>query len=120
MLFTVVSGLAKLPVVPVPAGRCQPVDGAEVAARLTELALGAPAGLVPELGGPRAYELTDVVRDYLRRTGRDRLIMPIKAPGQAAKAVRAGAILTPDHAVGHRTWEDYLTERLDREPAAAH
>ncbi len=38
--------LARLPVVPVPAGwRVQPVDAGEVAARLVELALGPPAGL---------------------------------------------------------------------------
>jgi hypothetical protein len=40
--------LTRLPVVPVPAGRVQPVDPAEVADRLVELALGAPAGLVAD------------------------------------------------------------------------
>ncbi len=34
------------------------------------------------------------------------------APGQAARAVRAGANLAPDRAVGHRTWEDFSTERV--------
>jgi uncharacterized protein YbjT (DUF2867 family) len=33
-------------------------------------------------------------------------------PGQAARAVRAGANLAPDRAVGHRTWEDFVTERV--------
>ena len=41
-------GMARMPVIPVPSGfRFQPVDGDEVAARLVELALAAPAGLVP-------------------------------------------------------------------------
>ena len=31
---------------------------------------------------------------------------------QAAAAIRAGANLTPDHAVGHRTWEEFLRDRL--------
>ena len=56
LILTVARQLAKLPVMPVPAGvRFQPVDAGEVAARLVELALGAPAGLVPDLAGPRVY-----------------------------------------------------------------
>jgi hypothetical protein len=47
--------MAKLPVVPVASGvRFQPVDTGEVAGRLAELALGAPAGLVPDFAGPVA------------------------------------------------------------------
>jgi hypothetical protein len=46
--------LARLPVVPVPAGfLVQPIDPEEVAARLVELTLGDPAGRVPDLGGPQ-------------------------------------------------------------------
>ena len=113
LVLTVARQLAKLPVVPVPAGvRFQPVDTGEVAARLVELALGAPAGLVPDLGGPRVYPLAELVRGYLRATGRRRLIMPIRLPGKAARAVRAGANLAPDRAVGRRTWEEFLAERL--------
>jgi uncharacterized protein YbjT (DUF2867 family) len=59
--------LAKLPVIPVPAGFVvQPIDPAEVAERLAELALGAPAGRVPDLGGPRVYSFADLIRGYLR------------------------------------------------------
>jgi uncharacterized protein YbjT (DUF2867 family) len=51
LLLMVARQLAKLPVVPVPAGfRFQPVDADEVAARLVELTLGPPAGLVPDMG----------------------------------------------------------------------
>jgi uncharacterized protein YbjT (DUF2867 family) len=105
--------LAKLPVIPVPAGwRFQPVDARDVADRLVELALGAPAGRVPDLGGPRIYELAELVRSYLRATDRHRLIVPVPLPGRAARAYRAGANLAPDQAVGRRTWEEFLAERL--------
>ena len=51
LVLTVARQLAKLPVIPVPAGvRFQPVDAGEVADRLVELALGPPAGLVPDIG----------------------------------------------------------------------
>jgi uncharacterized protein YbjT (DUF2867 family) len=113
LILMVAQQMAKLPVIPVPAGfRFQPIDTGEVAARLTELALGKPVGLVPEMGGPRAYRLADLLRGYLRATHRHRPIVPLRLPGKAARAVRAGANLAPQHAVGHRTWEDFLAERV--------
>ncbi len=104
--------LAKLPVIPVPAGvRFQPVDSREVAARLAELALGDPSGLVADIGGPRVYSMPELVGSYLRRQGKKRPTVPVRLPGKAARAVRSGANLAPDHAVGKRTWEDYLADR---------
>ncbi|MPV36427.1 SDR family oxidoreductase [Georgenia subflava] len=108
-----VQAMAKLPVVPVPSGfTFQPVDTGEVAARLVELALGKPAGLVPALGGPRVYGMDELVRSYLAATGRRRLLMPMHTPGGAARAMRDGANLAPTRAVGRRTWEEFLTDRL--------
>jgi uncharacterized protein YbjT (DUF2867 family) len=113
LVLTLAQQLAKLPVMPVPAGvRYQPVDAREVAARLVELSLGKPSGLVPDIGGPRVYELTKLVRNYLRASHRHRLLLPVRLPGKAARAVRAGANLAPERAVGRRTWEDFLAERL--------
>jgi uncharacterized protein YbjT (DUF2867 family) len=105
--------MAKLPVIPVPAGvRFQPVDTGEVAARLAELALGTPAGLVPDIAGPQVHTMADLLRGYLRARGKRRLLVPVRLPGKAARAVRAGANLAPDRAVGHRTWEDFLADRV--------
>jgi uncharacterized protein YbjT (DUF2867 family) len=113
LTLTTAQLMAKLPVIPVPAGiRFQPIDTGEVAGRLVELALGAPAGLVPDIAGPRVYEMKELVRGYLRAAHRRRLIMPVRLPGKAARAIRAGANLAPDHAVGERSWEDFLAERL--------
>jgi uncharacterized protein YbjT (DUF2867 family) len=115
LVLTVAQALAKLPVVPVPAGlRFQPVDTDEVAARLVELALGEPAGLVPDLAGPHVSSLADLVRGYLRATHRRRPILPLWLPGRAARAVRAGAVLSPDHATGKRTWEEFLAEQVSQ------
>jgi uncharacterized protein YbjT (DUF2867 family) len=112
-------GLARLPLVPVPAGmRIQPVDADEVAARLVGHAMDDPAGLVPDLGGPEVMDLADLVRGYLRAAGRRRPLVRVPVPGGAARALRAGANLTaPEHATGIRTWADFLAERLPR-PAA--
>ena len=102
--------LARLPVIPAPRVRFQPVDTTEVADRLTELAAGKPAGLVAELGGPRIYPFADLIRTYLRATGRRRVLLPVRQPGRASRAFRDGANLTPEHAVGSRTWEEFLAD----------
>ena len=113
LAFATVEQMAKLPVIPVPSGvRFQPVDTGEVAARLVELSLAEPAGLVPDIAGPRVYETNDLIRSYLEATGKRRLLMPARLPGKAARAMRDGANLAPDRAVGQRTWEDFLVERL--------
>jgi hypothetical protein len=67
---------------------------------------------VPDIAGPRVYDLKEIVRDYLRAAGRRRPILPMRLPGKAAKAYRAGANLAPDRAVGTRTWEDFLAEHV--------
>ncbi len=112
-VLALVQPMAKMPVVPTFAGvRFQPVDARDVATRLVELSLGEPSGLVPDIGGPRVYDMKDLVRSYLDATHRHRLIVPVRTPGKAARAYRAGANLAPERAVGKRTWEDFLTERL--------
>ena len=89
--------MAKLPVIPVPSSfRFQPIDAAEVADRLVELAVGAPAGLVPAIAGPRAYDMAELVRSYLRVAGKRRGIIRVPVPGKAAAAIRAGANLAPE------------------------
>jgi uncharacterized protein YbjT (DUF2867 family) len=110
-ILFMVQAMAKLPVIPVPAGfRFQPVDAGEVAARLVELAVGPPAGMALEMAGPKVYEAVDLLRGYLKAIGKRRLIAPVRFPGRAARAIRAGANLAPDRAVGRRTWEEFLAE----------
>jgi uncharacterized protein YbjT (DUF2867 family) len=105
--------MAMMPVIPVPAGfRFQPVDTGEVAAQLTELALGTPVGLAPDIAGPCVYSMADLLRGYLRARGKRRPMVPVRLPGKAASAVRNGANLAPDRAIGHRTWEDFLADQF--------
>ncbi len=117
LILTGAQKLAKLPVIPVPAGfRVQPIDADEVAARLVELTLGEPAGRVPDMGGPRTSSFADLLRVYLRAGHRCRPVVPVWMP--ATRAIRAGGLLVaeqqvaPEHAAGRRTWEEFLAERL--------
>jgi uncharacterized protein YbjT (DUF2867 family) len=118
LILMVAMQTAKIPMIPVPAGfRFQPVDTGEVAARLVELSLGKPSGLVPNIAGPRVYGAAELLRSYLRATKRRRLIVPLWLPGKAARAYRAGGNLAPERAVGHRSWKAFLADQVRRRPS---
>ncbi len=114
LVLSTLRGMAKLPVVPVPGGlRFQPVDARDVAARLAELTLGEPAGPVPDLAGPRVYGMDELCHSYLRAHGIRRPTLPVRIPGKAGRAYRAGQNLALDGADhGRRTWEDFLAGRV--------
>lgn len=105
--------LAKLPILMVPAGwSFQPIDVRDVGARLAELALGEPAGRVPDIGGPEIRRVADLARGYLTAVKKRRPVMSVPLPGRIARGYRAGANLTPEHAVGTIPFERYLDEQL--------
>ncbi|GGV47077.1 SDR family oxidoreductase [Streptomyces griseoflavus] len=113
LVLTVLQGLARLPVVPLPARvKDQPVDVTEVADRLTGLALGAPAGRVDDMGGPEVRTFDSLARAYLRATGRRRAVVKVPLRGAAYRAFRDGGHLAPDHAVGRTTFDEFLTRRF--------
>jgi uncharacterized protein YbjT (DUF2867 family) len=111
--------LARLPVLPAPAGlRLQPVGAAEVACRLADVALRQPVGRAPDMGGPEVREVGDLARVYLRARGLRRPVLALPVPGRVAAAIRRGALLVPDRQEGRRTWEEFLAERFPAGPAA--
>ncbi|MFB7466998.1 SDR family oxidoreductase [Streptomyces sp. NPDC056224] len=103
---------AKLPVVPLPNGvRVQPIAAEEVADRLAELAVPAPAGRVPDMGGPEVRTLPELGRAYLSATGRRRRVVPLPLWGKAYAAFRRGGNLAPSRAVGRITFAQFLAGR---------
>nr|BEK68627.1 NAD(P)H-binding protein [Kitasatospora purpeofusca] len=112
------AAMAKLPVVPKLGGiRWEPVDSRDVAERLVELALAAPAGLVPDLAGPAVRTLGDLTRDHLLAAGKRRPMLPLRAPGKVGRCYREGANLArPGADRGTRSWEAFLAETF---PAGA-
>lgn len=104
--------LAKPPVMALPSGlKFQPVDVRDVGERLARLALGEPIGRAPDFGGPRAHTLDDLARSYLAIAGRRRPMVPIRLPGKVFGGIRGGGLLTPEHAAGTITFEQYLEEQ---------
>ena len=120
LALKVAEGMARSPFVPAPGGiRWEPVDARDVAARLAELTLGAPAGRVPDLAGPEVHPLGDLVRDYLSAAGKRRPMVPVRVPGKVGRAYRAGDNLAGDSTDrGTRTWEAFLAERLRQQVPA--
>ncbi|MFI8504422.1 SDR family oxidoreductase [Streptomyces sp. NPDC085524] len=114
LVAQVVDTVAKLPVVPVPVPggvRVQPIAVEEVAARLAELAVPTPAGRVPDMGGPEIRTLPDLARTYLAATHRRRRVLPLPLAGKTYAAFKRGGNLTPSHAVGRGTFEQYAAGR---------
>jgi uncharacterized protein YbjT (DUF2867 family) len=110
--------LAKLPVIPVPAGFVvQPVNSGEVATRLAELALEEPRGRAPDMAGPQILSFANMIRMYLSATGRrPRPVVAVWTPGIGP--IRAGALYPRPEAeatLGHRTWPDFLAEQQTTE-----
>lgn len=99
LILNVARTMSKLPVVPAPGGlRFQPVDSAEVAARLVELTLGPPAERVPDVVGPHVQPLGELLRAYLRACGKRRPMLPVRLPGTVGRVYRAGENLLLDGA----------------------
>jgi uncharacterized protein YbjT (DUF2867 family) len=113
LLRVLFAATARLPVMPVPDVPFQPVDAGEVAARLAELAVGDPLGRVSDIGGPEVRPAAQLARTFLAAVGRRRPVLPVRLPGRTFRAYREGGHLSPDHATGRRTFEQYLAEHRD-------
>jgi uncharacterized protein YbjT (DUF2867 family) len=112
-LLPIVRGMAKLPLLPTPGGlRFEPVQVDEVAARLTEIALGAPGGRVGDIAGPEVLNVRQLADAYADATGgRRRRGLPIHIPGAIGRAYRGADNLAGDGVQrGDRTWHEYLKE----------
>jgi len=112
LVLRICEPLARVPVMLVPAMSMQPVAAAEVAARLSELASGPPAGRVPDMGGPEVRGFGELARMYLNARGRRRAVLPVRLPGAAFARLRRGANLVPDHATGRITFGQFLAGRF--------
>lgn len=91
--------------------RFQPIEVSEVAARLAELVRGAPAGRVPDLAGPAVHTARDLAEATLTAYGRRHRVVGFRLPGGMGRALRQGANLAPDRAVGTVTFHDFLAAR---------
>jgi uncharacterized protein YbjT (DUF2867 family) len=92
----------------VPRMLSQPVAAREVAGRLVDLAEAGPSGRAPELAGPERHDMVDLAR----RVAGGRRVVPVRLPGRAGRAMRAGALCpSADGPRGRVTFEEWLAAR---------
>jgi uncharacterized protein YbjT (DUF2867 family) len=89
-------------------GKLQPVDPRVVAERLADAALGAPAGRLPDIAGPKIATISELSAAWASARGRRRLPLRIPSIGKAAKGLAAGALCAPDAAAGGEDFEEWL------------
>ncbi len=109
---------AMLGTILVPKMLSQPVAAAEVAEELVAIAGGAPRGLARDLGGPRPERMADLVRRYVRATGRPRPVVEVRMPGAMGRASADGTLLPgPRAKLGVQTFDEWL-KLQDEAPGA--
>jgi uncharacterized protein YbjT (DUF2867 family) len=100
----------------VPSFRFQSVDLHDVAARLSELAVGDPVGRAPDLGGPEVRTAVDLAHSYLRSRALRRRVVPLRLPGKLFGAYQRGGNLVPEHADGKITFDEFLPRSTVNRP----
>jgi heme-degrading monooxygenase HmoA len=76
-------------------------------------------GRVPDLNDPMVYTAEELARAYLRASGRRRPVVPVRLPCKAARSYRQGGHLTPGHADGGRSYEEFLAEHVSGRASSA-
>ena len=108
------------PVAAVPRMRMQPIAAREVADALVAQVGQEPAGLLPELAGPRPESLVELARLFVRTTGMHKRVVPIRWPGAAGKAWAAGAAIpVAPGPRGRQTFAQWLSEFISRQRLGA-
>jgi uncharacterized protein YbjT (DUF2867 family) len=99
---------ARFGVRPTGKAKVQPIDPAVVAARLAEAALAAPAGRLPDIGGPRVQTLGELSREWVTARGKHRLPFRVPALGKMGKALAAGGLCDERASVPGEDFAEWL------------
>jgi uncharacterized protein YbjT (DUF2867 family) len=86
----------------------QPIDPTVVAARLADAALAAPAGRLPDIGGPRLQTLGELSATWAAARGKRRLPLRVPAVGKMGKALAAGGLCDERAAAPGQDFAEWL------------
>ncbi|WP_334270948.1 SDR family oxidoreductase [Saccharopolyspora indica] len=107
----VLSGAARLPLMPVPAKvPGQPVDPGVVARAIAENLAAGPSKQITNVCGPEVMTFKELATAWLEARGHRKSQFPLHVPGALGKAFRAGALTLPDHPTEGPTWQDWLNQ----------
>ena len=83
-----VQAAAKLPVLPVFGGfRFQPVDAGTWPTGWSSSPWASRSGSSPDIAGPEIHPMAGWPADYLRATGKHRLVLPVHVPGRRGQGL---------------------------------
>jgi uncharacterized protein YbjT (DUF2867 family) len=105
--FSRVPGLCAVPF----GWKFQPVEATEVARRIVDVALGEPAGRLPDFGGPQVRDLKSLAESWLAARHERRRLVNLPMPLKLSRQIAAGKLTCPDHREGTMTFERYLAEK---------
>ncbi|MDJ0335411.1 NmrA family NAD(P)-binding protein [Salinibacterium sp. G-O1] len=86
----------------------QPIAGEEVAARLVELVGAAPAGAVPDIGGPEQLRLLDAIATLQAAAGTHKRVWALPLAGRTIRAFRSGTHMPGLPGFGRETFAEYV------------
>ena len=105
LLARLFHGLRWMPWWWLPDAPMQPVDTADVAARIVECVEQRKPGVLEEIGGPEAQPFPHLAQDYLEARGLRRRVLRFRLSD--ARARRMGFAATSGH-TGSLTWREWL------------
>jgi uncharacterized protein YbjT (DUF2867 family) len=116
LMETFLGGFARAPrLAAVPfAWQFQPVDTRDVAARLTEVVTGKPAGVLPDFGGPEVRTFKSLAESWLKARRLNKRLVNLNVPLKFSRQFADGKLLTPNHIDGKITFEQYLVRKYGR------
>jgi len=97
----------RLPVIISAALPVQTIAVEDIAQRLAELADSAPAGRVPDIGGPQLQQIGELVAIWQRAFGTRKPVWTLRLPGRTFAAFKAGHHTTGLPGYGHGTFAEY-------------
>lgn len=92
----------------------QPVDPRDVAARLTELVTGEPAGMLPDFGGPEVKTFESLAVSWLKARRLNKRLVNLPLPFKFSRQFAEGCLLCPNNTDGKITFEQYLVRKYGR------
>ena len=109
------------PIAVLPRMLVQPIAAREVAGALAELVTGPAVGMAREMAGPERHQFTELVRAVRTARGSRKLLVTVRLPGAAGKAMAGGALLPAGEGPrGSQTFDEWLAatssspaERID-------
>jgi hypothetical protein len=87
------------------------VDPREVAHRLVDVVQQAPAGRLPDFGGPEVRDFKSIAQSWLASRKSKKRLVDLWLPFKFSRQFAEGRLLCPDHKDGTITFERYLVDR---------